>query len=218
MLERMRALGFVALAGVALFLPAFALAARSYPGGTWCERSAEGHSFWGNFLCDLLHASALNGRPNPGAPAALVGMFALIASLAALFLGLPSLWPERRRTGAVIRAAGLLATLGMLAVPLLPSDRFGALHGMAVMVAGGPGFLAVALAVHAELGDPRLRAAGRIGVVAFAVSAVDMGVYVHHYLTRSDCSTLLPVVQRFAIGLTLAWMAASAVRLVRWRS
>lgn len=216
-LGRMRVLGVVALAGVALFLPAAAAAAWLYPGGTWCDPSAIGHRFWGNFVCDLLHASSLNGRPNPGAAAARLGMFALIGSMASLFGGLPSLWPARRRVGVAIRCLGLLATLGMIGVPLLPSDRYGAWHGVAVMAAGGPGFVAVALALHAQLRAPSTAATGRVGVAALAVSAIDMALYVHHWSSRSDCSTLLPIVQRFAMGLTLAWMVASARDLIRSR-
>lgn len=217
LLGRMRVLGILALAGVAVFLAAAALAAWLYPGGTWCEPGALGHRFWGNFVCDLLHTTSLNGRPNPGAPVAELGLYALIGSLALLFAGLPSAWPERRWLGVAIRCLGLWATLGMIGVPLLPSDRYGAWHGVAVMAAGGPGFLAVALLLHGQLGDASTVRAGRIGAAALAVSVVDMALYVHHWFLRSDCSTLLPIVQRIAMGLTLAWMVASGLGLVRSR-
>ncbi len=104
---------------------------------------------------------------------------------------------------------------------------------------GGPGTPRVrGIAVHVEQeGERRLDAHGgnaadapqfvdvepagldaqRAARDELAVSVVDMALYVHHWFLRSDCSTLLPIVQRIAMGLTLAWMVASGLGLVRSR-
>src|SRR4030095_15920305 len=63
-----RALAVVLLALLAGGAVATVVAAAQYPGGTWMDRSTPGHSFWGNFLCDIARDPALDGRPHPGAP------------------------------------------------------------------------------------------------------------------------------------------------------
>ncbi len=52
----------ICLAGTACFVACFGIAIALYPGGTWFNRRAEGHSFWMNFLCDLMQSRALNGE------------------------------------------------------------------------------------------------------------------------------------------------------------
>ena len=37
---------------------ATAIAAAQYPGGTWMDLRTQGHSFWGNFLCDVARTPA----------------------------------------------------------------------------------------------------------------------------------------------------------------
>ena len=82
-------LAFVGLTG-------FAMA--SYPGGTWEERQAPGHSQVRNFLCDLTRPVALNGAPNAaGAQAADLGLMAFVIALAPFFLITGWLFEERRR-------------------------------------------------------------------------------------------------------------------------
>ena len=135
--------GFVALASIAMAL---------YPGGTWLEPARAGHAFWANFLCDLLHTRALSGADNgSGALFARIAMLAEAGALVLMWWSAPLLFPGRSVLGKVIRVLGVLSALGTTAVVLLPSDRFGALHGVMVLLASVPGFGAAVLTVGALL-------------------------------------------------------------------
>jgi hypothetical protein len=201
----------------AVFVALIALAMARYPGGTWCDPAAVGHRFWQNFLCDLLHVRSLSGAANPGAGLARLAMLALIAGFLPFWLVLPALFPLRRRTALWLRRIGAISVCAMALVPLTPSDRFGSVHGLVVMSAGAPGFAAAALAVWAELATPSRRWLGALGAAMLGFSFADMAIYAHHYFGRVDCSPVLPLVQRIALVLVLAWMAASSVALLRSR-
>ena len=69
-----------------------------YPGGTWEDPGARGHSFWSNYFCDLMRPQALNGAPNPiAARLSEWGLLALVASLLPFFLAVPALFERRPR-------------------------------------------------------------------------------------------------------------------------
>src|SRR4051812_43701655 len=62
-----------------------------YPGGTWLDRSASGHRFFGNFFCDLTQRVSLSGVANPvGALCAQVGMLCFAVALGIFFRLLPN--------------------------------------------------------------------------------------------------------------------------------
>lgn len=205
-----RAQGGAILFALFVHVACSAAAIGRYPGGTWCDRGSDGHSLWANFLCDLLHAHALNGQDNPGAGLARVSMLALIAAFAVFWasVGRDAIPSVSLR---VMRVAAFLSVLGMIAVPLLASDRFPRGHGAAVMLAGGPGFLAMILAVVLVFREGQ-RTLGAVGALAIAVSVVDMALYVKSYFGSGDCVPLLPVLQRIALFLVLGFLAGVAVR------
>lgn len=200
---------------VALIVPAMAL----YPGGTWWEPHATGHRFWSNFLCDLEWRTALNGTPNPvgamlaeGAMLALVLAFVPFWPLAARLVAVPALAGRvRARLAAAVRVLGWTSVLGMVGVALMPSERFGAMHGVAVLVAGLPGLSAAVVAAAGQLLARRaLPGALGAGMVLFAI--VDFVLYVHTMLHGGPGPLFLPVAQKMALLLLLAWMLVVAAR------
>ena len=102
----------------------------------------------------------------------------------------------------------------MAAVTLMPSDRFGAMHGMAVMVAATTGLAATVLAAVGQLraGD---RVAGWLGVSVLAFAGVDFALYVRTFGSGGPGPLALPAVQKVALLLLLAWMGVVAAR--GWR-
>jgi hypothetical protein len=196
---------------VALIVPAMAL----YPGGTWWDPDAVGHRFWSNFLCDLEWRTALNGTPNPvGARLAEGGMFALVLAFVPFWPLAARLFADRARLAATVRALGWTSVLGMFAVALMPSERFGALHGVAVVIAGLPGLSAAVLAAAGQLLARRtLPAAIGAAMVAFAI--VDFVLYVHTMLHGGPGPLVLPVAQKLALLLLLSWMLVVAAAAPR---
>jgi hypothetical protein len=193
------------------------LAAMSlYPGGTWWDTTTRGHRFWENFLCDLEWRVALNGMPNPlGARFATAAMLVLLAGLAAFWLGVPRVFEARPPRGAsAVRWLGLTSAVATLGVILMPSDRFGALHGVMVLTSGVPGLLATALAVHVlAVGEPRPRIAAWTGGGMLAFALADFTLYAWHFLAHTPGTIVGPALQKVALGLLLAWMVLVALRV-----
>jgi hypothetical protein len=215
--RRIRLLSSCVVAAVALFAVLGLVAHLLYPGGTWWDAHTRGASFWQNFLCDLEWSVALNGEPNH-----IGSRFAQAAMLVALFGMAPFWWlvpllfggAERAWLRRAIRALGLTAVAGTVAVVLMPSERFGALHGAAVIVAGVPGLSATVLAASALLlYEPRPRIAGALGAAMLAFALVDFALYVRTWLAGGPGPLVLPVAQKCALLLLLAWMVSVAVRV-----
>ncbi len=205
-------IGFVALEVVAMSL---------YPGGTWWDSKAEGHRFWQNFLCDLEWRVALNGTPNPlGSRVALVAMLVLALGLGPFWLASAAAIGAAAGAGArlplAVRFLGVSSAMGTVAVILMPSDRFGAVHGAAVIVAGVPGLAAAALAVFGlARSEPRPRMAAWIGGAMLAFGFVDFVLYVSHLVAHTEGTPLVAAVQKVALGLLLAWMLVIGLRRSR---
>ncbi len=212
---RVRAASVAMLAAAGAFVVLFLLAARAYPGGTDWEPAARGHDFWLNYLCDLARAVTPGGRPN------VLGSLLAQASMMALTLGLLPLWwllallfPSRPGLGSAVRALGAIAVVGTIAVVLLPSDRFGAWHAVAIMVAGPPGFAAALLAVSGLAREERVpRVAAGVGAAMLLVAMIDWVLYLG-YLSGT-APAIVAVLEKVALILLLAWMVAVSVRVAR---
>jgi hypothetical protein len=208
------------LAAVAAFVWLELAAMHEYPGGTWWDRSTRGHRFWQNYLCDLEWRVALDGQSNAlGARYAQAGMLLLIAGFVPFWWIAPRLFgPTRgpKTLGRVVRALGLASVAGMAAVSLMPSERFGALHGVAVVVAGVPGLSAALLAIFGLLrGEPRPRVAGFLGAAMLVFAMLDFILYVRTMALGGPGPLLLPAAQKVAVVLLLGWMSVVAVRARR---
>jgi hypothetical protein len=112
-----------------------------------------------------------------------------------------------------VRWLGLLAAAGTVAVTLMPSDRFGALHGAAVLTSGVPGLTAAALAVVGlVVAGPRPRIEGWLGAAMLTFAMVNFVLYASHYLAGVEGTPLVPAMQKLALCFLLAWMVGVAVR------
>jgi hypothetical protein len=209
-----RSAAHLILASVTGFIVLEVLAMRLYPGGTWWDRTTEGHRFWLNFLCDLESRVSLNGDPNTvGSRVAQAAMLLMVLGLLPFWWIVPRLFPGFPRLGSAVRALGLASLGGIVAVVLMPSSRFGALHGAAVFVAGAPGLTAAVMAVaglaRAEA-RPRIAAGLGAGMLLFAVA--DFVLYAHTMLCGGPGPILLPIAQKLALLLLLAWIVVVAQR------
>ena len=213
MTERSRRLHVSVLNGAAaLFAVLFAAAASAYPGGTHFDHSSVGHDFWRNTLCDVARTVALDGRPNMVAcTLARVAMTTLAFGLGALFMVLPELFAAERRAARTIRVLGAATVPAAVAVVLLPTDRFGTLHGLAIVVAGTLGLGATILVmkgVWADARTPRLIVV--LGTLALGFGAADFGLYVRELALGGPAQVAVAVLERLATILVLLWMVAAA--------
>lgn len=205
----MRRSDFAAIAvclSVLCFIGLLLAATAAYPGGTWQHRAGPG-SFWSNFLCDLLRDPALNGLPNArGAALARAAMLVIAVGMGLVWLLLPTLFTERPRLGTAVRTAGLLAMGLLLAVPLLPSDRFGRWHAVAVNLAELSAFVAGGMGVAGTHGVLRW-----IGATALLVVALAGTLYAREAFFGGTPLAWLPGLQKIAALLVLGWMLGASL-------
>ena len=203
-----RVVAVVLLGLLAAGAMASAVAAARYPGGTWMDRTTVGHSFWGNFLCDISRDPALDGLPHPAAPWGRAAEWSLVLALGLFFWIVPALVEPRRR-GWTIRILGAVATLGLVLVPVTS----GPAHALALVAGAGPGFAATVLVLRGLWHRPAL--AG-LGVLSLGLSGIELGLFLG-FSERFGALALppaVPAVQRLALLASVAWMAACAVAVV----
>jgi len=211
-MKRAALLSLLALiAGVGLI--GFAMAC--YPGGTVFDPTVRGHSFWLNHLCDLTGAAACNGQPNGiAAPAARAGLASFAVAMAAFWVAMPALFPGRPRVALVVRVAGATSALGLAVLTLVPPGP-GPLHAIVVFGAALPGLAAAvasAVALFRFAGD---RVLGLLAAGTLLAGAIDAAIYARKTIVHPDVYTpSIPIIQRLAFLLMLAWMAAVAVRVL----
>ena len=154
---------------------------------------------------------ALNGRDNR------VGSTLSQAAMLVLVGGFVPFWmlaagPRAR----AVRVLGLCSVVGTAAVTLMPSERFGSMHGVAVMVAASTGLAAAVLAAVGQLraGD---RVAGSLGLAVLAFAGIDLVLYVRTFASGGPGPLALPALQKVALLLLLTWMGVVASRPARPR-
>lgn len=213
-----RWVGVAVLLACATFLVLVTLAAAHYPGGTWLDRGRAGHSFWENFLCDLLHAHSLNGADNRVASRlSRAAMLAMAFALGAIWLVGPTLSPRRGHAALFCRALGGVALVATIALILLPSDRHPAAHAVAVIGAtlGGTGAtLALLLVLGAQ---PSARRLAALGWLAVGLAVGDLALYVSTQYGGAGLEVSTAAIQRIATLVAVGFAAAVGAGLVRQR-
>ena len=204
--------GHILIGAILAFVVMFGAAACAYPGGTYFDHGTIGHDFWRNTLCDVARTVALDGRPNAlGCALARAAMTTLALGLGVLFVALPELFEAGRRTARAIRVLGAATVPCAIAVVLLPTDRFSALHGVAIVVAGTLGLGTTVLAMKGLLVDPRApRLVVALGAVALGIAAADFLLYVRELTMGGPAQVAVAVLERLATLCILAWMASAA--------
>jgi hypothetical protein len=188
---------------------ASAVAAVHYPGGTWMDRTTVGHSFWGNFLCDIARDRALDGRPHPDAAWGRVAEWVLVLALGLLFWIAPALVVPRRRR-ATNRFLGAVGTLGLLLVPVTS----GVPHALALIAGAGPGFAATLLVLRGLRHRPLLAGLGALSLV---LSALELALFLgfREGFSGKPLPASVPAVLRLALLAAVAWMGACAIAVLR---
>ena len=214
----------VSVIGTGVFVACYAVAIARYPGGTWFNRRAIGHSFSSNFLCDLMQTRALNGEDaSVGSSLARVGIVFMLAALAAFYAQVARLETPTRRIGRVAQRAGLLAAVLGLAIPIATSDRFREAHIISVVVAFVPSVLATSCAFWVCWRTKGVATWVRtVAAITLLAGVIDGVMYAFVYAspllgmvpasrdTRRLISQSLPLFQRIASLGLLAWVIAMA--------
>ncbi len=208
-------LALAVLPGLALFVAMISLSMNSYPGGTWEDRQAPGHSQARNFLCDLTRPVAINGTANTeGAARAELGLLAFAVALAPFFLISPVLFPEKRRLGKLVQVSGALCSVGGVGIVLVPSWRFGPeLHGVAVLLAAVPGLIAaISATVGVWTAEKPVKPARAVSAATLGVFVVAVLVFAVQLARGTETTPGLPLLEKSALGLAMIWMLITVQR------
>ncbi|HEY4104459.1 MAG TPA: hypothetical protein VGM44_11230 [Polyangiaceae bacterium] len=204
--------GAVATLGCLLAFVGFVAAAMAlYPGGTFLDRAHPGPSFFGNFFCDLTQPISLSGVPNPvGSRLAQAGMLSFAGALWGLFWLSPRCCADDRRVRLWVARLGTPAVLAFVAVPLMPSERFGWMHAALALISGAFGLGAALLAVRLSFASER-RWLGVLGTLTLVVCAFDAIIFIHHLGSTEPPPLLVPAAQKIAALLLCTWIAGVAL-------
>jgi hypothetical protein len=219
----------VSAAGTVCFVVCYGIAIALYPGGTWWDRGAVGHSFTHNFLCDLMQSQALNGEPAPvGSFLARIGMAVMLVGLVAFYAQIARLETPISRAGRVAERAGLVACGLGFAVPIITSDLSRSGHLVAVVSAFLPSFVATIAAAIVCLRAPSVSLSMRAAaVVTLASGALDgfgylfvytspaLGLVPESVQTRIWIGEALPLLQRIATLGLIVWVAVTGAHTLQ---
>jgi hypothetical protein len=196
------------LIAMAVGIALLAAAMLRYPGGTAFDPLSHGHSFWFNFLCDLTPDVAVNGRPNPGGRLARAAMIAFCVALACFWVVLPASFRNRRRISIATKTFGVMSAFGLAVFPVVLT-RLG--HVIAVFASLIPALCAGVLGLIGTLRYLRSKSLRVLASATVAVTAFDAVLYACSHLGNPRViSPALPLFQRIALLLMLAWMGAVA--------
>ena len=189
--------GFVALTLAAMW---------RYPGGTWWDRRTRGYSLWQNFLCDLFHRRALNGRDNAtSATLATAGALSMLVAMCAFFVLVARTAPSSR-AARVARTVGVASCALGVAIPLTPSDRHRAAHLAVMLGISVPALVSLGAAAWVTMRG-RSRVAAGFAALTAVCATLDALAYALATQTRVLDLALAPV-QRLAMLSMLGWISA----------
>lgn len=219
--KRDRWLVVVCLVGLLFFLVCIGISIALYPGGTWFDRNAEGHSFSKNFLCDLMQTRALNGMQAPvGSMLARVGTFVMFVALSSFYFQIANLESPISRAGGVARNAGVITCVLGCSVPFATSDQFRHAHVIAVVATFVPCLIAAIAALVVCLRAPKISPWLRVAaIVTLSFGAINGFGYIYNYLPAIGVDVphartvglALPALQRVATLGLIVWIITVCV-------
>jgi len=117
----------------------------------------------------------------------------------------------------MVRVAGAVSALGLAVLTLVPPSP-GPLHAIVVFSAALPGLAAAvasAVALFRFAGDRLLSA---LAAATLLAGAIDAAIYARKTIVHpNEYLPSIPIIQRLAFLLMLAWITAVAVRVVYLR-
>lgn len=210
-----RLLATLSLVALAAFLVLMALAAAAYPGGTYCEPTADRYRFWGNFFCDLTAAVTGRGEDNSRSAALAEAAFVCFALAAGPFFALLGRMSGQPR---LVGGLGSVSATATAVLAWLPSRAGPTLHAVAVFSATIPGLVAAALGAYGLCSrtlPARLRMPAYLGLATLGAGLADAAGFGYALATHAGCLAWLPALQKVVALLLVGWMGSIALVAAR---
>ncbi|MEQ8927123.1 MAG: hypothetical protein RLO81_14985 [Fulvivirga sp.] len=101
-------LPFIPIIGMGAYLLVFSIAAIDYPGGSINKTSADGYSFFHNFLCDVMNPVTQGGKENSARGMAIISHLILSFTMITFFYLLPEIFAHKNRNTNLVRVFGVI--------------------------------------------------------------------------------------------------------------
>lgn len=131
------------IVGMAIYIILFAYTATLYPGGSINEPLASSHSYFHNFLCDLMNPTAANGVENTARPFAIIAHLILSLTMISFFYILPEIFNHQNRNTMMVRGFGMFTMTVFIFMYTAYHDLIVTLTGVFGTVALVPFFIEV---------------------------------------------------------------------------
>ncbi len=183
----------VPIAGIAIFVVLYFVAARFYPGGSNANPTHKGFDWINNYWCDLIASYGKNGSPNTGRTIALTAMITLFASLSVFWFRLPDFFRETQFARLFIGYSGIIAMLILVFV-------FTPYHDAIILIGGSLSAIPFVGTLR-ELYRNRWRFLFLFGSFCMALILLNFYSYLSGWLV-----SLLPLIQKITLVFFLGWV------------
>lgn len=179
--------------GMALYLIVFTYTTTLYPGGSINEPMASSHSYFHNFLCDLMNPTAAHGVINPARPLAIVAHLILSFTMISFFYILPEIFEAENRNTKLMRGFGMFTMTVFILMYTPYHDLIVTLTGVFGTIALVPFFIEL-YRYHGK----------RLKLLAYACYAMSIIVFIS-FQTKIGFY-YLPFLQKITFVLDAIWV------------
>ncbi len=185
----------------------YGVATALYPGGTWKGDMTVGHSFWQNYLCDVLKDPGLNGAPNPGVHYGVLAFVLLLVTLLVWWTLLARVLREHAPVfSRLLLMASLLSAIGFVGIVVFTAEE-GLLtyHFAAILFSVLSGLCATITPFVCFLRIRAYRSLGIVGLLLTSTVVVNICFYVAHHLDEAlhNDNVLVPLQKLSVIAISV---------------
>ena len=181
------------IVGMAIYIILFAYTATLYPGGSVNEPLATSHSYFHNFLCDLMNPTGANGVENVARPFAIIAHLILSFTMISFFYILPEIFHHQNRNTRMVRGFGMFTMTVFILMYTSYHDLIVTLTGIFGTIALIPFFIEI----HHYKGN-------RLRQLAYACFAMSIIVFISFQI--NIWFYILPVLQKITFVLDAIWV------------
>jgi hypothetical protein len=150
--------------GMILYLIIFVVASTQYPGGSINKPHALEHSYFHNFLCDLMNPVTQYGVVNPARPLAILAHLLLSFTMISFFYILPKIFNRNNSNTKLIRGFGMFTMIVFILMYTSYHDQIVTITGILGTIALIPFFI--------ELTQYKGKGLKQLAYVCYALSII----------------------------------------------
>ncbi len=176
-----------------------------YPGGSQADLQSVGYDWVHNYWCNLMDDQAINGRPNPAKPFAILAMIILCLSLLVFFMQFALVFEDGKIWGHIIKWN---ATLSMSFAMFMFTSH----HDVMTMLSSLFGLFVVIGIIRAVY-----RSNLSIYKIGGFICLVLLGINNYIYYSLGGIA-FLPLVQKITFVVVLIWILGLHFEMVKMKS